>query len=402
MNVNDTVLFLHGPMVYDSRQFLSGLSAYAAEHGLSVHELIPPQGANAAFLERIIAFWQPLGIVATFGHDKGIPLPSPEVRTPFVCIDLDPGMRCRIDSGPFSRLGFINCDSEHIALFAARTLLARDFAGYAYVSHTEHHHWSETRRQCFREALELNGKTCLEFDGAGLANCNVDQSRRFRKWLASLPRPCGLLAANDRTAYQVLTNAAIENIAVPDELSVIGIDNDITLCETVSPPLSSIQVDFWTGGYVAGRLVQQLNRGKGRQTVEARYGAQEFVARLSSRKLAASSASIRAALETIRRQVTDGVTAADILPILGGSRRTAEKRFRAAVGKSILEEILDVRFERLFPLLEAGEVPLGLLAGKTGFSSENHLQRLFKSRYGMTLSAYRKKHLSTVSHGKTG
>jgi AraC-like DNA-binding protein len=89
--------------------------------------------------------------------------------------------------------------------------------------------------------------------------------------------------------------------------------------------------------------------------------------------------------------VAEGISAADILPMLGGSRRAAEKRFRAATGKSILEEILDVRFQKLMPLLEQGHIPLASLADLTGFSSENHLQRQFKSRFGMTLSAYRKK-----------
>ena len=72
---------------------------------------------------------------------------------------------------------------------------------------------------------------------------------------------------------------------------------------------------------------------------------------------------------------------------------SAEKRFRAATGKSILEEILDVRFDKLLPLLERGHLQLGALAGLAGFSSENHLQRQFKARYGMTLSEWRKRHL---------
>lgn len=241
----------------------------------------------------------------------------------------------------------------------------------------------------------------LEFDGRDLASGNPAQMRRLGAWLAALPKPCGLLAANDRTASLVLSSAAFEEIAVPDELSVIGIDNDANLCEMVSPPLSSIQVDFKSGGYLAGKLIQQLNRGKCAQTLNACYGALEFVMRLSSRQLAHSSSSIRVALETIRRRVTEGIGAADILPLLGGSRRTAEKRFRAAVGKSILEEILDVRFERLLPLLESRDIPLNMLAGQTGFSSENHLQRLFKSRFGMTLSAYRRKHLHSPADMNT-
>ena len=107
--------------------------------------------------------------------------------------------------------------------------------------------------------------------------------------------------------------------------------------------------------------------------------------------------SVKTALDFIRRHATEGISASDVLPILGGSGRHAEMRFKAGTGKSILEEIIDVRFEKLVELLERRHIPLGTLAGMTGFTSENQLQRQFKARYGMTLSNYRKRLVRTTS-----
>jgi LacI family transcriptional regulator len=202
-----------------------------------------------------------------------------------------------------------------------------------------------------------------------------------------------VLAANDRTASLVLTAAERHGVTVPDEAGIIGIDDDEMLCENMSPPLTSIRADFVLGGRLAGRLLADLVEGAARSGASLHYGEQRIVQRLSVRKLLRPAPSVRKVLETIRRRATEGISASDILPMLGGSRRSAEKRFRAATGKSILEEILEVRFEKLLPLLERGHLPLGTLAGLAGFSSENHLQRQFKSRYGMTPSAWRKSHL---------
>lgn len=389
--MTDTVLFLHGPMLYDTRLCLTGLSDFAARHGWQVQHAVPPQNASPDYLAKLVAFWHPVGIVATYGHDKGIPRPNPALDVPFVCVDIDLMQHDSALSNENSRRGYVNCDAARIAELAARALLEQQFASYAYVSAYAHYHWCEARRQRFAEVLELNGRACNVFDGTGISSSSAASMRRLGKWLNELPKPCGLLAANDRTAVCVLSAAARAKVAVPDELSVLGVDDNEAFCETASPPLSSIRNDFRQSGVLAGELMLALSRRRKPQVLQAVYGADTLVRRLSTRKLVKTSPSVRLALETIRRRAADGISAADILPLLGGSRRSAEKRFRAAVGKSILEEILDVRFERLEQLLSE-TIPLGQLASRTGFTSENHLQRMFKARYGMTLSAWRKAH----------
>jgi len=388
---SNIVLFLHGPMLRTTRLFFSGLVAVADRRGWRVQHATPPQGADAAYVRKLVSFWNPLGIVADYGHDKGMPLPPPGIETPFVCLDLDKSLLTRRKSPLPPRTGFVGCDSRAFAELAARSLLEQDFAAYAFVSSYTRFYWSEQRKRHFREALELNGRTCRCFDGTGLATSGAAASGRLGQWLAALPKPCGLLAANDRTAALVLSVAAREGIAVPDELNVLGIDDDEDVCESTTPPLSSIRGDFYGGGVQAGEMLGRLlSRPKSAETA-AVYGAVRLTARLSTRKILKRSPAIRLALETIRHRAADGISAADVIPIIGGSRRSAERKFRLAVGHSLMEEILAVRFERVKELL-ATRIPLKAIAERTGFSSDNNLQRLFKSHFGVTLSNYRKRH----------
>jgi len=397
--MNGTVLFLNDELVRSTRLVMEGIIAFAATRGWQVQRVTPPAHAGADYLSSLAEFWKPVGIVAMYAPDTGIPSPDAAPDIPFVCFDLDESRRPEPEHARRTRLGYVSCDSKSVAKMAARTLLEQGFASYAYVSAHTRFHWNETRREAFRAAIELNGGICHAYDGSGLSSSAAADMERLGAWLKSLPKPCGLLAAHDRAAASVLMAAAREGIDVPGELAVVGVDDDETLCESMSPQLTSVSNDFFKGGRLAGELIQKLAGPRLRQPPTACYGAEWLVTRLSTRRIVHPAPSVRLALEAIRRRAADGISAADILPVLGGSRRSAEKRFRAAVGKSILEEILDVRFERLLPLLRQPQIPLGSLADRTGFASENHLQRMFKARYGMTLSAYRKKETRQLMAG---
>lgn len=385
-----TVLFLHGPMVRVTRLFLAGLSSYAAKHGWNIQQVTLPPSANQSFLRKLIEFWHPLGIIETCGHDEHMPIFEKSPTVPYVLIDSELAWK-EDDSLPTASLGFVNCDSRSCVEIAARALLKRNFASYAYVSAYRHYHWSETRRQIFKEMTELNGNPLQSFDGTGTDSSSAEKMIKLGTWLKALPKPCGLLTANDRTAAIVLASAAQSSVRIPEELCVIGIDDDESLCETLSPPLTSVKIDFRNGGHIAGETLRKLISKRTHSPIRTFYAASDLTKRLSTRQIIRPAPAVTKALEEIRRRATEGISSSDILPILGGSRRTAEKQFRTAVGKSILEEILDVRFEKLLSLLAAEHVRLDTMAGFTGFKSENHLQRMFKSRYGMSMSEYREK-----------
>ena len=142
---------------------------------------------------------------------------------------------------------------------------------------------------------------------------------------------------------------------------------------------------------MAGEMIGDILSSRHAKELAERYGTVRVTTRQSTQRLSKNAPSIRLALETIRLRAAEGITAADILPVIGGSRRSAERKFKAAVGHSLLDEILRVRFERVKELL-ATRIPLKAVSYRTGFSSENNLQRLFKRRFGMTLSEYRERH----------
>ena len=121
------------------------------------------------------------------------------------------------------------------------------------------------------------------WSGTGISSSSAASMRRLGKWLNELPKPCGLLAANDRTAVCVLSAAARTKVAVPDELSVLGVDDNEAFCETASPPLSSIRNDFRQNGVLAGELLFALSRRRKPQLLQAFYGADTLVRRLSTR-----------------------------------------------------------------------------------------------------------------------
>ena len=385
----NTILFLQNSLIRTTRLFLSGLMSVAAKRGWHIQHATPLHTANAAYISKLISLWQPLGIVAVYTPGNGIPLPNPDVAIPFVCIDLDPSVLSRRHLPLPPRMGFIHCDSKILSEIAAKTFLEHDFVSFAYVSANMRYHWSEQRKRYFREAIELNGRTCHCFDGTGLAASGTTTSKRLGHWLTALPKPCGLLAANDHTAAQVLSIAEREGIKVPDELSVLGIDDDEELCESATPPLSSIRCDFFGGGVQAGKMIGTLLENRTYGGLDNGYGAVRQTIRQSTRRQHRFSPSIRLATETIRLRATEGITAADIIPVIGGSRRSAERKFRDATGHGILEEILNVRFEKVKELL-ATSAQLKSIAQLSGFSSSNSLQRIFKAHFGTTLTDYRK------------
>ena len=378
------------------RLLLEGLVAFAAKRGWQVLHFSPPNGAGPEYLRRIKDSWDAVGIVEDCGVERSVPLPDGSLGVPFVCIDIDPAKAKSLTSGKAPRrIGFVNADSDLFAEIAAKELLRHDFTSYAYVSAYHRRHWSERRRKVFRRTVEDAGGDFRSFDGVRQYTGDAVVSHRLGKWLEALPKPCGLLAANDRIADLVVSVANRHGIDMPDMLSVIGIDNDEVLCESMTPSLTSVQADFPRGGYLAGQILADMIDGRSAEPKPLAYGAKRLVQRLSTRRLMRQVPSVRTALDFIRRHAAEGISASDVLPILGGSRRHAEMRFRAATGKSILGEIIDVRFEKLFELLERQHIPLGMLAGMTGFTSENQLQRQFKARYGTTLSDYRKRLVRT-------
>jgi len=361
------------------RDKLQGVLKYAQLNGPWDVQMLE----NHPYIAKLGSFkhWHPDGII----RDGTDPLPFPAARTakvPTVLIDT-------ASSAPRGR-SCVNNDPRQIAECAADYYLRQGFRQFAFVGSVPASPWSQARAKAFSDCIAKSGFACAQYEPRHANDWGLEQ-QHMRAWLVGLPKPCGLMAAMDLRAKQVLDTCALADICVPEEIAIIGVDNDETICESTTPTLSSVLPDFEGGGYLAGELLDKLMRGTKRQTVRLTYGVKRIVHRLSSQDMKNSSRLAVSAMEFIRLNACAGITVMDVVRHLNVSRRFAELRFREARGHSVLDEIQHHRLERVRALLRETTIPIGEIGERCGYPTETYLKTLFKKRFGITMREYRKR-----------
>lgn len=286
-------------------------------------------------------------------------------------------------------------DAAECSNMAMDELLALDYDDYAYADFMEQTGWSEMRCRVFERRVAAAGKKSHVF----LAGVKGDGRKNafyggLDSWIASLPRPCGIFAANDRVAEMVLSACRFENIAVPESIAVVGVDDDETICENVEPTLTSVRPDFEGCGYKAAELLDKIMKRPNRKPEIVRYGCQKVVRRNSTRVFKQGYAAIRDAVEYVRLNACRGIAPADVLAKVGGSRRSAETRFRDFTGHSVGEEIAAVRIAAAKALLADPSVPIDMIHSRCGYEDPSSLRRAFRKAAGVSLREYRLAHLA--------
>ncbi len=214
--------------------------------------------------------------------------------------------------------------------------------------------------------------------------------RAPRDWLAALPVPCGVFCWNDETARNVILDAGAAGRSVPEDLAVVGVHNDDLLCESVQPNITSIALPLETVGYEAAALLDRLVQGQAAPDEPIRFAPIEVVERGSTRSTA-DDPDVAQALAIIRSRATRGLSVDQIceslaLPI---SRRTLERRFVQALGRTPHEEIRRIQVQRARELLINTDLPQEEIAHRCGFSSNPFFSNTFKRVTGQRPGAYR-------------
>ena len=363
------------------RERLAGVYRYAKKAGWQVG--VAEYGRNFESIAAALNFWHPDGLIVEGGYTE---------LAGFRQSDFDgyPAVFCDARASRMARpySGVVH-DSSKTATLAAKELLSFGFQDYAFVGNLQPREWSEQRRKVFAKAVKAAGCRLCVFQ-SGIAEEFDVFRERLKSWLAELPRPCGLLAANDTTADIVLRVLKNMRIKVPEEIAVVGIDNDPLICENTVPTLTSIAPDFERSGYIAAEMLDARMRGGKARNELRTFAAMHVIHRGSTRILKRKDDAITKALEFIRERVAEGISPRDVVRQIGGSRRQAEYRFREFVGKSIGEEILAVRIETAKKLLADPSIPIGAVAVNCGYSDDSLLRKAFKSATGISLSEYRK------------
>ncbi len=302
----------------------------------------------------------------------------------------NPGDIYLAPSHPISKYSRTHCDSRAVGALAAEYYLGKAFPHFAFVGEVAGANWSRWRQEAFAARLGADGKPCHLYPLPPPAASAWEAERaRLCAWLKRLPKPVALFAANDNRARQVLDACLIAGIAVPYEAAVLGVNDDILICETCIPPLSSIAVDGQKAGYEAARLLDDLMRRSVRSRQVMTYGPTGVVSRASTETLHVADKLVIRALEFIR--INGGLTirVTDVAAHLGVTCRWAEMRFQQALGQSIRATIQQARMVTVRALLEETGLSFGEISARCGFSQPHHLCTVFKRQFGMTMSAFR-------------
>jgi LacI family transcriptional regulator len=308
-------------------------------------------------------------------------------RVPVVVIEPDPGMRVR--GHPLSKYSCLRVDSRATGECAARFFRERGYEHFAFVGEAHDLYWSRERGEAFKKTVDAAGGTCADY-GFPTAKQRRDwaiEQPRMEAWLTSLPKPVALFAAMDGRARQVLDACMDAGIAVPDEVAVLGVDDDPFICEATFPTLSS---NSERAGYLIAEHLDRLMRGRRLRRRDLWVRPTHVARRRSTDATAIADKQVARACEYIWREAAHrSMRVPDVVRLFGSSRRYAESRFKAVVGRPIMEEIRRVKLQRVCALLSETSLRIGEIARECHFARQSHLAFLFRKHHGMTMSEYR-------------
>ena len=288
------------------------------------------------------------------------------------------------DNGAVARDAFAHLKDLGLRHFA--------FCGY------EGADYSDERRAAFVDAVARIGLTCHVFKGsggspsrdtAGFERDGLKDHELLGEWLGTLPKPIGLMACNDIRGQQVLDVCRTLGTGVPDEVAVVGVDNDEVLCDFSDPPMSSVVPDAERVGFEAAVLLDKMMAGHQPPIHPLYIPSKGVVARHSTDVLAIDDPPIAAAVRFIREHASDDINVGDIVRAVALSRSTFETRFAKALGRSPKQEILRVRLKRAMQLLSETDSSLEFVAEKLGFDEAGYFSRIFKKKIGLTPMQFR-------------
>jgi LacI family transcriptional regulator len=364
-----------------ARGLLDGIIAYQREHELwSIYVGEQQRGARPPVW---INTWRGDGIIARI-ETKAIAAAVRRSALPTVDVSA-----ARL----IPELPWVETEDREIAQMAARHLMDRGFRTLAFCGEPVFN-WSSWRQNHFVEYARQEGCECHVYRGKASIEKGYSWTReraRLGAWVRTLPKPVGVMACYDIKGQQLLDVCRDLGIAVPEEVAVIGVDNDVRLCRLCTPTLSSVVPDTRRAGYEAAQLLDRMMAGEKVNAEGILIPPAGVAKRRSSDTSAIQDPDVVAAMRYIREHACDGITVADVLRVVPLSRRMLEYRFQKLLGRSPHAEIVRARIERTSRLLRETKLPLEQIASRTGFAQANYLCVAFKKYVGLSPNAYRKK-----------
>lgn len=312
------------------------------------------------------------------------------VRT---CADLKLPLVDLNDTEPFPGVPKIRPDNVALGHLGAEHFIERGHQHFGFTGFANNG-WSCERRDGFVEALRLAGRKCnvldVDYPGDLTPFWDREQIDTLAAWLKHLPKPVGVMACNDMRALQVIAAAQIGGILVPEEVAVLGANNEPIRCELSYPPLSSVSPNAYQSGYKAAETLALLMQRRHPDSYDLRIEPTGVATRPSTDVLAIDDRVVATALSYMREKACSGLTVDEVAKAVFASRSQLEKKFRKYLGRSPQSEIRRIQVAKIKQLLMDSDYPLKKIAELTGFEHVEYMSVVFKRLTGDSPGSFRK------------
>lgn len=366
-----------------ARNLLDGILSYIQTHD-SWSVYLPEQHRGAAPPESL-AKWKGDGLIvrietetiADFVRSLGVPV-----------VDVSAARWV-------PEIPWVETDDKAIARAAFEHFRDRGFESFAFCGDASFK-WSNLREAGFVDAVEKAGYVCSVYRSKSptVNDFSIASERaNLANWLLSRPQPVALFTCYDIRSRQVLDICRDYEIHVPEQVALLGVDNDEILCELSTPPLSSVIPAARKAGQVAAGLLDAMMAGKEMERLDHLLEPVGVATRQSTDILAVKDHDVAKALRFIRDSACDGINVQDVLKQVTLSRRTFESRFKQSVGRTPHEEIVRRRVERIQRYLIETDLTLSQIAKRTGFQNEEYMSVTFRRATDVPPGKFRREHL---------
>jgi LacI family transcriptional regulator len=370
------------------RSLLRGVIAYQRQQGpwsifFRPHGLDEPP-------PRWLRQWQGDGILARINNRRmaealahcNVPVVDLRLALPDLCL----GNRNIVQS--------ITIDNREVVQLAADHLLERGLRHFGFIGLPRGQNiWVDYRCDQFVQRIEKAGHSCSVFlprRGYHREGSYEHEQEEIIAWVRGLIKPVGILASHDDQGQQLLDACRRAGVRVPDEVAVLGVDNDELLCHLSQPPLSSIDLNAERIGQEAAALLTRLMRGWKAPRELLLIPPLRVITRQSTDILAIDDPDVAAALRLIRERARQGLTVAEVLREVPLSRSLLERRMRQAIGRTPKAEILRLQLDWVRELLAETTLSLDQIAQRAGYKHTQNMAELFKKKFGQTPGDYRR------------
>ena len=304
-----------------------------------------------------------------------------------------PAVICGIER-PSLNICRVVTDDIAVGRTAAEYFLERGFRRFAYCGFNDAI-WSQRRAESFSRIVTEAGFKAYIYQRAGTKRRHSSKAEQtiIADWLRTLPRPIAIMACNDDRGQDVLAACRIAGLEVPEDVAILGVDDDELVCDLSYPPLSSIAASTERAGYEAARVLDKLMRGH--KITDAEKEVPIFplhvVTRQSTDITAIEDQQVAEAVNFIRRQSRKAIQVSDVAEAVGLSRRTLEQRFRKVLTHSVHDQIKYARVNQMADLLINTNLTISRIARFLGYPDASNISRYFKQKKRMGPIEYRNK-----------